>query len=94
MVSYLDGEPTYHFEGKEGTEMALQMAETPNAQRLLEYNERRTGVLRAVNRLRYGTRAEISRALGISPATISGVLNGRIINPEKLDAIEQWLRLR
>lgn len=75
--------------------MALPMAApNPSAQRLLEYNDRRTGVLRRVNGLKYGTRAAISRALGVSPATISGVLNGRIVDPKKLDDIEEWLRLR
>lgn len=74
--------------------MAFPMvAASPGTQRLLEYNDRRTEVLRAVNRRRYGTRADISRALGVSPATISGVLNGRIVDPKKLSDIEEWLRL-
>jgi transcriptional regulator with XRE-family HTH domain len=73
--------------------MALPMvAASSGTQRLLEYNDRRTEVLRAVNRLRYGTRADISRALGVSPATISGVLNGRIVDPKKLSDIEDWLQ--
>lgn len=75
--------------------MALPMTSpNPAAQKLLEYNDRRTVLLRRVNGLRYGTRAEISRALGVSPATISGVLNGRIVDPRKLEDIEEWLRLR
>lgn len=73
--------------------MAIPMVdESPSTQRLLEYHARRTEVLRAVNRRPYGTRADISRTLVVSPATISGVLTGRIVSPQKLRDIEEWLR--
>lgn len=70
--------------------MALQEVISDDA-KLLAYNERRIRVAREVDRRGYGTRALISQDLKVSPATISAVLNGRIIDPRKLDEIEGWL---
>ena len=60
----------------------------------LEYDRKRRALSRRIDGFGYGTRATISRALGVSPATISSVLNGRIIDARRLQEIAEWARLK